>query len=89
MTTCTAAAEFLTGLEKEGFLGLAYLFVGQERHTVRHQVRTRLADAVAQHLDEHKYPFRVYAGTVVVDPLGKSSASLLRVLLLTRRTEHI
>ena len=51
---------FLGALERERYQGIAYLVVGLEKHTIRSQVRTRLADSVLAYLEEQSYPFRSY-----------------------------
>jgi hypothetical protein len=61
-------SQFLPALESEGFLGLAFLIVGQEKHTLG-AGRARLAESVSDHLTSCGYPYRIYAGIVAVDPL--------------------
>lgn len=44
----------LSALEREAFLGIAYCVVGQEKHSVQGQVKTRLGEAVSDFLDQYK-----------------------------------
>jgi hypothetical protein len=68
MLCYTVISQFLPALEAEGFLGLAFLIVGQEKHTLA-AGRARLAESVSDYLDGYGYPYRIYAGVVAVDPL--------------------
>ncbi|KAG8982751.1 hypothetical protein FRB90_006571 [Tulasnella sp. 427] len=70
--------EFLLGLEKENFLGLAYIVVGEEKHTGtqdpnRGASRHRLAAGVKQFLHQWQYPWNERDGIVCVDPLTHGS----------------
>ena len=65
---------FLLALERESFNGLAYLVVGEEKHTIRAQVKSRLIEHIVQALDEFGYAFAPYvSGIVCVDPRAPSS----------------
>lgn len=69
---CDIVEEFLMGLEKEGFRGLAYLIAGTERHTGSAHYgasKTRVAASVKSWLGEWQYHFAEINGTLIVDPL--------------------
>ncbi|KAI0924017.1 hypothetical protein AcV5_009387 [Taiwanofungus camphoratus] len=66
--------EFLLALEREHFYGLAYLVVGEEKHTgtqdpARGTSRARLATGVREWLHLWGYPWSERDGVVWVDPL--------------------
>ncbi|KAI0321023.1 hypothetical protein OF83DRAFT_1101601 [Amylostereum chailletii] len=66
--------EFLLSLEKEHFYGLAYLVVGEEKHTGTQDVargvsRERLATGVREWLHRWGYPWSERDGVVCVDAL--------------------
>ncbi|OCH93712.1 hypothetical protein OBBRIDRAFT_832477 [Obba rivulosa] len=66
--------EFLLALEKEHFYGLAYLVVGEEKHTgtqdpARGASRARLAAGVREWLHTWGYPWSERDGVICVDPL--------------------
>ncbi|EMD39041.1 hypothetical protein CERSUDRAFT_81811 [Gelatoporia subvermispora B] len=66
--------EFLLALEKEPFYGLAYLVVGEEKHTgtqdpARGASRARLAAGVREWLHTWGYPWSERDGAICVDPL--------------------
>ncbi|GAA99321.1 uncharacterized protein L969DRAFT_93783 [Mixia osmundae IAM 14324] len=68
---------FLRALEQEHYLGLAFVVVGQEKHTgtadlARGTSRSRLADGVLEYLDGCHYAYRLASGIVVVDHLTHS-----------------
>ncbi|KAG8854563.1 hypothetical protein FRB96_007433 [Tulasnella sp. 330] len=69
-----ALEEFLLNLERENFLGLAYVVVGQEKHTGtqdpnRPSSRDRLAAGVKEWLHRWQYPWNERDGVVCVDAL--------------------
>ncbi|KAH9852074.1 hypothetical protein C2E23DRAFT_827414 [Lenzites betulinus] len=66
--------EFLLALEREHFYGLAYLIVGEEKHTgtqdpARGASKTRLATGVREWLHTWGYPWSERDGVICVDPL--------------------
>ncbi|KZT09906.1 uncharacterized protein LAESUDRAFT_694399 [Laetiporus sulphureus 93-53] len=66
--------EFLLALEREHFYGLAYLVVGEEKHTgtqdpSRGASRQRLATGVREWLHMWGYPWSERDGVICVDPL--------------------
>ncbi|KAG0709149.1 hypothetical protein DFH29DRAFT_886691 [Suillus ampliporus] len=66
--------EFLLALEREHFLGLAFLVVGEEKHTgtqdaARGASRARLAAGVREWLHRWGYPWSERDGIICVDPL--------------------
>ncbi|KAI0349802.1 hypothetical protein OH77DRAFT_1499386 [Trametes cingulata] len=66
--------EFLLALEREHFYGLAYLIVGEEKHTgtqdpARGASKTRLATGVREWLHMWGYPWSERDGVICVDPL--------------------
>ncbi|KAL1676681.1 hypothetical protein EV122DRAFT_215920 [Schizophyllum commune] len=66
--------QFLLGLENEHFLGIAYLVVGEEKHTgtqdpARGASRSRLATGVREWLHRWGYPWSEREGIIYVDPL--------------------
>lgn len=63
--------EFLMGLEREQFRGLAYLAVGLGKHTSTETDRRRvgLMPAIKSFLSNWNYPFTEHDGVLVVDPL--------------------
>lgn len=66
--------EFLLALEREHFYGLAYVVVGEEKHTgtqdpARGASRTRLAAGVREWLHRWGYPWSERDGVICVDPL--------------------
>ncbi|EKM50388.1 uncharacterized protein PHACADRAFT_152320 [Phanerochaete carnosa HHB-10118-sp] len=70
--------EFLLALEREHFYGLAYLVVGEEKHTgtqdpARGASRARLAAGVREWLHLWGYPWSERDGVVCVDPLTHAS----------------
>ncbi|PCH44392.1 hypothetical protein WOLCODRAFT_26736 [Wolfiporia cocos MD-104 SS10] len=69
--------EFLLALEREHFYGLAYLVVGEEKHTgtqdpARGTSRARLAAGVREWLHLWGYPWSERDGVICVDPLTHS-----------------
>ncbi|KAF8627680.1 hypothetical protein AX15_004299 [Amanita polypyramis BW_CC] len=70
--------EFLLALEKEHFLGLAYIIVGEEKHTgtqdvARGSSRMRLATGVREWIHRWGYPWSERDGIICVDPLTHAS----------------
>ncbi|CAK5273876.1 unnamed protein product [Mycena citricolor] len=71
--------EFLLALEqKERFLGLAYIIVGEEKHTgtqdmARGTSRARLATGVREWVHRWGYPWSERDGIICVDPLTHAS----------------
>ncbi|KAJ8591815.1 hypothetical protein M405DRAFT_92450 [Rhizopogon salebrosus TDB-379] len=66
--------EFLLALEREHFLGLGFLVVGEEKHTGtqdtgRGASRARLAAGVREWLHRWGYPWSERDGIICVDPL--------------------
>ncbi|KAF8573761.1 hypothetical protein K439DRAFT_1642732 [Ramaria rubella] len=66
---------FLIMLEKEGFFGLAFIVVGEEKHTgtqdpARGTSRARLATGVREWLNDWGYPWSENEGIICVDPLS-------------------
>ncbi|CDO77677.1 hypothetical protein BN946_scf184969.g28 [Trametes cinnabarina] len=66
--------EFLLALEKEHFYGIAYIIVGEEKHTgtqdpARGASKTRLATGVREWLHMWGYPWNERDGVIFVDPL--------------------
>ncbi|KAH8116352.1 hypothetical protein DFH11DRAFT_1580090 [Phellopilus nigrolimitatus] len=66
--------EFLLALEREHFFGLAYIIVGEEKHTGtqdagRGASRARLATGVREWLHNWGYPWNERDGIICVDPL--------------------
>lgn len=66
--------EFLLSLEKERFFGLAFIVVGEEKHTGTQDVargasRARLATGVREWLHNWGYPWNERDGIICVDPL--------------------
>ncbi|KAF8661374.1 hypothetical protein AX16_001467 [Volvariella volvacea WC 439] len=66
--------EFLLALEKEHFYGLAYVIVGEEKHTGTQDVargasRNRLATGVREWIHKWGYPWSERDGIICVDPL--------------------
>ncbi|EIW58723.1 uncharacterized protein TRAVEDRAFT_149078 [Trametes versicolor FP-101664 SS1] len=66
--------EFLLALERENFYGLAFLIVGEEKHTgtqdpSRGASKTRLATGVREWLHMWGYPWSERDGVICVDPL--------------------
>jgi len=66
--------EYLLALEKENFLGLAYLIVGEQKHTGmqdpnRGVSKARLAAGVREWLHRWGYPWMERDGIMVVDPI--------------------
>ncbi|OCB89973.1 hypothetical protein A7U60_g2828 [Sanghuangporus baumii] len=66
--------EFLLALEKENFFGLAFVIVGEEKHTGtqdpgRGASRQRLATGIREWLHNWGYPWMERDGIVCVDPL--------------------
>ncbi|KAH7927871.1 hypothetical protein BV22DRAFT_1006044 [Leucogyrophana mollusca] len=66
--------EFLLALEREHFLGLAFVVVGEEKHTgtqdaARGASRARLAAGVREWLHRWGYPWSERDGVICVDPL--------------------
>ncbi|KAF9552967.1 hypothetical protein CPC08DRAFT_788672 [Agrocybe pediades] len=76
--------KFLLGLEQEHFYGLAFVIVGEEKHTGTSQEATRggaapvrggrLAMAVKERLHRWGYPWHDRDGVICVDPLTHLSA---------------
>lgn len=62
------------GITSEGAMrGLAFVIVGQERHTgsadpARGSKKLRLIDAVGQYLDNFGYSFWLVQGVLAIDP---------------------
>ncbi|THH32374.1 hypothetical protein EUX98_g1823 [Antrodiella citrinella] len=70
--------EFLLALEREHFYGIAYLVVGEEKHTgtqdpARGASRARLATGVREWLHHWGYPWLERDGVICVDPLTHST----------------
>lgn len=72
----TFAASFLQTLERDRFLGLAYIVVGQARHTGASDVdrgaaagRLRLEASVSEFLSSANYAHRLWSGVICVDAL--------------------
>jgi len=70
--------EFLLALEKEHFLGLAYIIIGEEKHTGTQDVargtsRLRLATGVREWIHRWGYPWSERDGIICVDPLTHAS----------------
>lgn len=70
--------EFLLALERENFMGLAYIVVGEEKHTGtqdpnRGASRQRLAAGVKEFLHRWQYPWNERDGIVCIDPLTHAS----------------
>ncbi|KAM6496877.1 hypothetical protein JOM56_007350 [Amanita muscaria] len=70
--------EFLLSLEKGHFLGLAYIVVGEEKHTgtqdlARGTSRMRLATGVREWIHRWGYPWSERDGIICVDPLTHAS----------------
>ncbi|KAH9888916.1 hypothetical protein C8Q73DRAFT_708658 [Cubamyces lactineus] len=66
--------EFLLALEREHFYGLAFIVVGEEKHTgtqdpARGASKTRLATGVREWLHMWGYPWSERDGVICVDPL--------------------
>ncbi|KAH8093727.1 hypothetical protein BXZ70DRAFT_377025 [Cristinia sonorae] len=66
--------EFLLALEREHFYGIAYLVVGEEKHTgtqdpARGASRARLATGVREWLHHWGYPWLERDGVICIDPL--------------------
>ncbi|TFK74896.1 hypothetical protein BDN72DRAFT_892598 [Pluteus cervinus] len=66
--------EFLLALEQEHFYGLAYIVVGEEKHTgtqdpARGSSRARLATGVREWVHRWGYPWMERDGILCVDPL--------------------
>ncbi|KDQ61625.1 hypothetical protein JAAARDRAFT_31100 [Jaapia argillacea MUCL 33604] len=66
--------DFLLALEQEHFYGLAFLIVGEEKHTGRQDPargasRARLATGVREWLHRWGYPWNERDGIICVDPL--------------------
>jgi len=66
--------EFLLSLEREHFYGLAYIVVGEEKHTGTQDVargasRARLATGVREWVHRWGYPWSERDGVICVDPL--------------------
>ncbi|KAI5122503.1 hypothetical protein M0805_001411 [Coniferiporia weirii] len=66
--------EFLLSLEKEHFFGLAFIIVGEEKHTGTQDVargasRARLATGIREWLHNWGYPWNERDGAICVDPL--------------------
>ncbi|EJD07486.1 uncharacterized protein FOMMEDRAFT_100748 [Fomitiporia mediterranea MF3/22] len=66
--------EFLLALEKENFFGLAFIIVGEEKHTGtqdpgRGASRARLATGIREWLHNWGYPWNERDGIICVDPL--------------------
>jgi len=66
--------EFLLSLEREHFFGIAYVIVGEEKHTGtqdpgRGASRARLATGVKEWLHTWGYPWNEREGIIWVDPL--------------------
>lgn len=69
-----ALQEFLLGLEREQYFGLAYVIVGEEKHTgtqdaARGASKARLGTAVREWLCEWAYPWNERNGVLCVDGL--------------------
>ncbi|KAG9101112.1 hypothetical protein FRC06_003340 [Ceratobasidium sp. 370] len=69
-----ALQEFLTELEKERYFGLAYVIVGEEKHTgtqdvARGSSKARLGVAVREWLVDWGYPWSERSGVICVDGL--------------------
>ncbi|KAG8829114.1 hypothetical protein FRC20_009444 [Serendipita sp. 405] len=67
--------EFILALEKERFLGLTYVVVGEERHTgtqdsARGASKLRLAAAVKDWLHSWGYPWNEWNGVICIDCLS-------------------
>ncbi|KAG9004023.1 hypothetical protein FRB94_002732 [Tulasnella sp. JGI-2019a] len=74
-----ALEEFLLNLEKENFLGLAYVVVGQEKHTGAQESnipssRDRLAAGVKEWLHRWQYPWNERDGVVCIDAMTHASS---------------
>ncbi|KAF6752961.1 hypothetical protein DFP72DRAFT_1069749 [Ephemerocybe angulata] len=70
--------KFLMALEREHFLGLAYVIVGEEKHTgtqdaARGASRLRLATGVREWLHRWGYPWSERDGIICIDPLSHHS----------------
>ncbi|KAF8885020.1 hypothetical protein BD779DRAFT_1801509 [Infundibulicybe gibba] len=70
--------EFLLALEREHFYGLAYVIVGEEKHTGTQDVgrgasRARLATGVREWVHRWGYPWSERDGIICVDPLTHAS----------------
>ncbi|KAF8306770.1 hypothetical protein DL93DRAFT_2120092 [Clavulina sp. PMI_390] len=70
--------DFLVALEFERFFGLAYLLIGEEKHTgtqdpARGSSRARLAAGVRDWLVKWGYPWLERDGVICVDPLTHSN----------------
>ncbi|KAK2465635.1 hypothetical protein APHAL10511_002179 [Amanita phalloides] len=70
--------EFLLAIEKEHYLGLAYIIVGEEKHTGtqdagRGSSRLRLATGVREWIHRWGYPWSEREGIICVDPLTHAS----------------
>ncbi|RXW23958.1 hypothetical protein EST38_g1880 [Candolleomyces aberdarensis] len=70
--------KFLLALEREHFLGLAYVIVGEEKHTgtqdaARGVSRLRLATGVKEWLHRWGYPWSDRDGIICIDPLTHHS----------------
>ncbi|KAL0953458.1 hypothetical protein HGRIS_004691 [Hohenbuehelia grisea] len=66
--------EFLLALEREHYYGLAYVVVGEEKHTgtqdvARGSSRSRLATGVREWIHRWGYPWNERDGIIWVDPL--------------------
>ncbi|KAF7317962.1 hypothetical protein MKEN_00884500 [Mycena kentingensis (nom. inval.)] len=62
--------EFLLALEQEHFFGLAYLIIGEEKHSGQDSARrTRLATAVREFVHRWGYAWMENNGILAVDPL--------------------
>ncbi|KAK7015505.1 hypothetical protein VNI00_019120, partial [Paramarasmius palmivorus] len=70
--------EFLLSLERECFYGLAYVIVGEQKHTGTQDVargasRARLATGVREWIHRWGYPWSERDGIICVDPLTHAS----------------
>ncbi|KAJ8522707.1 hypothetical protein ONZ45_g711 [Pleurotus djamor] len=70
--------EFLLALEREHFYGLAYVVVGEEKHTgtqdpARGASRSRLATGVREWVHRWGYPWSERDGILCIDPLTHAS----------------
>ncbi|THU88689.1 hypothetical protein K435DRAFT_679335 [Dendrothele bispora CBS 962.96] len=70
--------EFLLSLEKEHFYGLAYIIVGEQKHTGTQDIgrgssRNRLATGVREWIHRWNYPWSERDGILCIDPLTHAS----------------
>ncbi|KAG8763286.1 hypothetical protein FRC19_001536 [Serendipita sp. 401] len=61
--------QFLLGLKKEEYIGLAYALVGQEHHREAGIPGVGLRTTIMDWLDQKRYQWRDYDGALCIDPL--------------------